>query len=841
MAYQSQEYGASPQIFQNAGEQIMSGLQGLANAQNAAKAETQNALVGMAQIRSSERQAELEYQKYLIEAAREQRKENNEAATNLLTQQKMLAEQRQADYVTRVAMEEGERNRRAIAAQDGLYPLYSEMRLSSNPVESVALGVRLMKDPRFPSVSQEWKSEVLNVMETRGKIKIVSGSASSTAGDYGRMLASDDPDERDKGAAAYLAFGGPEENLSRYGVDDSTMAPIVEQSKSMAAFDEGKLATEHAIRDSHLRLLAANKILSYELGLEGKPGYSLERVAQATARVSDAELEVLISDMDAKETGTDVQRTLKKFGLSSDGSPAVETDAPKINFDPSVSIRVATKNVEAASIRAPAKAKEFQANLGRYSFALGAIQKQLENLTMDPYSEQDKEAIGAATKIAIIDVPPAASAVGLPPLNLVRVDKAVPKEFSEEMIASKKADEQNDLEGRDRTLVKYFPVDGKVGEFTEAFEKYNALSLKKEAGEPISFLDKNWLKRFGPELEAVSVDVPGSGRKILGTQLLRRHMSDGVAKLDPGSRTSFAVLAGTEWVSEGMSGGDSKWAPNIPGVSGRNRIFGPGVSRSIEKDPAGWMRAVVNKSRLVPREYLNAGYARLLAKGSSDGQLMRAVAEGVAPRGKVPSLDSSYGIDVATYGRSGTPDVFALNTIQAYYAEASADKLRDAASKDKNEKTQGLTEALALDLYMAALANKTAESAAAENSIPNAVDASSPYDMVPIGFIAQSPALLALTENGSLADALKILASDARFSGQVDEADVRTFIRRASGAPDGLYSDEQERAIALERASNDKLYQIFGGSASASAAPAAQAGAPPAMPADNLKIPAEKK
>ena len=220
---------------------------------------------------------------------------------------------------------------------------------------------------------------------------------------------------------------------------------------------------------------------------------------------------------------------------------------------------------------------------------------------------------------------------------------------------------------------------------------------------------------------------------------------------------------------------------------------------------------------------------------------MRAVAEGVAPRGKVPSLDSSYGIDVATYGRSGTPDVFALNTIQAYYAEAIADKLRDAASKDKNEKTQGLTEALALDLYMAALANKTAESAAAENSIPNAVDASSPYDMVPIGFIAQSPALLALTENGSLADALKILASDARFSGQVDEADVRTFIRRASGAPDGLYSDEQERAIALERASNDKLYQIFAGSASASSAPSAQAGAPPAMPADNLKIPAEKK
>ncbi len=90
MAYQSQEYGASPQIFQNAGEQIMSGLQGLANAQNAAKAETQSALVGMAKIRSSERQSELEYQKYLIEAAREQRKENNEAATNLLAQQNML-------------------------------------------------------------------------------------------------------------------------------------------------------------------------------------------------------------------------------------------------------------------------------------------------------------------------------------------------------------------------------------------------------------------------------------------------------------------------------------------------------------------------------------------------------------------------------------------------------------------------------------------------------------------------------------------------------------------------------------------------------------------------------
>ena len=144
------------------GEQLSSGLQGLAQMQQTAAAARANELQATLALRAQGRQDELDMQRFSLEVARERRQENDAAARNLLELRKMNLEERERDAKIRESEERARRDALAYEAGVRLNPKLGQAQAiaASRPMLAAALLDSIGSDPGLGAMPAQFHQDL---------------------------------------------------------------------------------------------------------------------------------------------------------------------------------------------------------------------------------------------------------------------------------------------------------------------------------------------------------------------------------------------------------------------------------------------------------------------------------------------------------------------------------------------------------------------------------------------------------------------------------------------------------------------------------------------------------
>lgn len=858
--YSSQYSGASgadPAIFQTAGEQVLSGLSGLAAMQSQAYAAEQNSMATMVQARSAERQAEIVYQKQLLDAAREQRKENNDAAINLMTQQKMLAEQRQADYALRTTMENDARNARAIAAQGDLMPLYAKMKSTASPVEAALWGHKITQDPRFKDVSAEWQFEVVNAFSQYGKVVGVSGGASVSASSWANMIMNGSNSEKNKGAAALLASGGSlyalksDFNIDLFGAETE----ITSIAKGISFYEEGKSAVEQEVVAAVLKRKAALDGLLFEKSLYGKSGYSQERVDKYQDSLDYLAAEYAATFYKARKAGVNPEKISEEVaGVTPDADPASAMAGAEKAFYRYIP-QAASELAEGGG---PEAEKAVSGLAAAGSSALAELKETAESGPFnDPYDPAQRAKVAKFTETVVTRFFPVTSRFGfhgtLNPRNVFG------DEYVDAMLVAEKTDGENDMLGPMGSLSEFRKYPGKTGPVSrdEAFVEFRDLGRKISGGlsNKLTAVEKARHARLKKELGFSSVEVsssePGAAPVLVPGSLALS--SSEIPKPDL-YRPLGAELAA-------LSNDDRYFFESVSGVSGTRNVLAPGSDRPINNNPRVYFENLADTVEATDAEQFGAGVAQIGQSGSSGGKIASSLTSGTELRRKVSWLSGAtdffpgtaavglaaqaYGgvanlvskvrgtghespdVSYQKYGKAGVAPVFALNSSQVHHLDKALEYVASPRT--------GSTEAIARELFIAAAAQKVAEKRAEAYGLTSPSDSASVYDAFSpeasaylyqlYEYSGENPDSGGNYSAGSLRAALGKLEADPMYSSGPDPvtvADVRLMLERNSGRAPSFATGRNLAAIERRRALNDRRVAAVAPSPAVVPSPAAK-------------------
>lgn len=792
--------GASGDIFQTAGDQVMSGLQGMAELQNKRLAAESSLAEAMIESGKEERRARLDYQESILKAAEARRLESVEAAKNLLEFRKLETEQRKMDAEVARQLEEDEINRQQVRVAGQVRDTYGVMAGTKNMVEKAALAESLSSNPDARYYTAAVSDGIFNSIVAASGSTISYDGASVSAAEFARMAKTEtDPRKRAVGLAGYYAFGG---SLSRaqelFGGDIAALSQTAEAlSKRMYPYSKERAEAEGKIIDFAVAYNAKKAHRDYENGLpESEKDKDLVKILDAELAALDAQrgslkrsaeaqgisgdsFDVFFSTQERGYSAPDPREYEKK--LLDLGISAVNSSFNRNNADPAV-LGESMKTYSAAVREAAEKLAAAKA-----AMAAGS----------DPGEFREKA--GEFTKSFITRLKPAAANLGIP-LSMDTVD-AYFGEGSRDLIATmNEAAEQNQKTGASGEnafvstgtevlragdaiwpYIDMFETEISTGSATEQ-DRLAFNGMHRALNQSVLFVVPDENSELGGRVVPVAetadfAKIPKGAKIVTGFDAQKSLMEKAPGKaavavgstlLDIAENVASRPIVGPPSIEQGTY--------TIPGFSQRAGFLSspsrPPVSPLRENGPG----AVGNlMSRASFRLADKRKYAVALASAASGEQYR--IASFLTELS--PSAEYSAGVDArdeAMYGKWGYPDIHAAMCISGGGLKRSL----DLAYSDSEESIEKIATYLPMSAYSRKKAGELSASRAG-------VSTSATIDVRDMGLDASAAKTLLdellLAKKGAestLSDKINEVLS-SQYGGKLSIDDIIVLLRNASG------------------------------------------------------------